>query len=69
MRLEPSPRMLRARKLRKEGLTLQEIAEAMIISRQGARWLIKRSDDFLAPPHLGEYKQFKKWQNARNKSL
>lgn len=58
-----------ARAMRKKGATLQEIAEYMKITRAGARWLIKRSDDFLGPPQIGNYKDYKRWIHERNKSL
>jgi len=59
MRKKPSKNMIKARSLRKKGMTLQEIASEMGISRQGARWLVQRSDDFMAPPIIGTYWGFK----------
>lgn len=61
--------MLRVRRLRKKGLTLDEIAERVKVTRQGARWLLQRSDDFCAPPVLGSYKAFKELKYERNKSV
>lgn len=65
MRKSPSKKMIRARSLRKKGHTLDEIAAVLKVTRQGAQWLIRRSDDFMAPPELGNYYGFKAFQQHR----
>ena len=71
MRKVASKKMIKARSLRKRGMTLQQIAEALEITRQGARHLIMRADKFLGPPFLGSYAGFKQYRSecARNTRL
>lgn len=68
MRKVASKKMIKARSLRKKGMTLQQIAEVIGVTRQGARHLILRSDKFLGPPFLGKYHDFKQYrsENERN---
>lgn len=52
--------MIAARSLRKKGRTLDQIAAALGVTRQGARYLLGASDKF-ATLKLGSYKDFKKY--------
>lgn len=65
MRTEPSKKMIRARQLRMQQKSLDEVAAAVKVTRQGARYLIKMSDRFFKPK-IGNYKSYKKYVRGKN---
>lgn len=62
MRHKPSRNMLKARKLRKQGKTLEEVGEEMGITKQGAKYLLQCGDKWLSPP-LSTRQNFIDWRN------
>lgn len=68
MRTKPSEKMLKARNLRLARNTLEQIAEKIGVSRQGARYLLKMSDRFFVPA-IGDYRSYKRYVSARKQSL
>lgn len=70
-RKEPSDKMIKARELRLQRKSLDEIGEKLAVTRQGARYLLLESDRFFEPK-IGTYKDYKKvrkYLDAREPSL
>lgn len=66
MRHKPSKNMLRARKLRKQGKTLEEVGFEMGITKQGAKYLLQCGDKWLVPP-LSTRQNFIDWHQKSYK--